>query len=194
MTGDAGLFLLLAEEFDARPPPPPDVEALLAHARAQARAEACAGCEARGAEARETLAGSCAALAAGLGEALSGLDAALAEAARALAGTMIAAIGAALPGWQARLGPADMAGITTALLASLGETASPRLVVSPGDAAELRRLLPEAITLEPDAAMAPGALRLAWRNGQASRDPAAVWNDIATIIAPALAVGGTTAE
>ncbi len=198
MNAHAGLSLLLSEEFDARPTPPPDFEALLAHARAEAREEALAAYEARSAAARQALAGACAALASNLGEALAGLDAALAEAARALAATMLAAIGAALPGWQARLGPSVAAEITATLLASLGETASPRLLVSPGDAAELRGLLPDAIALEADAAMAPGGLRLAWCRGGASRDPAAIWNEIETIIAPALATtgkrGGNTTE
>ncbi len=187
MSADAAFPLLLDEEFDARPPPPLDIEALLAAARAEAQARVCAGCAAGAAEARAALASSCAALASGLGEALLSIDAALEEAVRSLAATIIAAIGAALPGWQARLGPAAVAEIAGTLLAALGETARPRLAVAPDDIAELRALLPTEIALEADAAMAPGALRLAWRNGRAARDPGAVWEEIHAILERALA-------
>ena len=194
MSAHATFPLLLDEEFDARPAPPPDIGALLAAAREEARAARCAGCAAGAAESRHALAVSCAALASGLGEALVSMDAVLEETARMLCATIIAAFGAALPGWQARLGPAPVGKIATTLLAALGENARPRLAASPGDVAELRALLPAEIALEADAAMAPGALRLAWRNGRAVRDPRAIWNDIHAILERALAPVATRNE
>lgn len=186
MTPDTGLALLLAEEFDSRSPPPPDLEALLAAARAEAHAQARAACDAEAAASRQALAAACTDLAAGLTEALAALDAALAETAQALARAIVAALATALPGWQQRLGSAACAEIAASLLAALGETAAPRLAVAPRDAAELRALLPAEIALEPDPAMLPGALRLAWRSGRASRDPVAIWNDIETVLTTAL--------
>ncbi len=194
MSANAAFSLLLGEEFDARPAPSPDLDALLAAAREAARAEVCAGCAAREVQSRQALAASCAALASGLGDALAALDAALEEGSRILAETIVAAIGAALPGWQARLDRTATAAIATTLLAALGENARPRLFVSPGDAAGLRALLPADIALEADAAMAPGALHLAWRNGRAVRDPGAIWNDIAATLAAALAPVATRNE
>jgi hypothetical protein len=186
MTHDAALSLLLAEEFDSRPAPPPDIEALLDVARAEARAEACATCDAKAAEARQALAGACASLASGIAEALAELDAELTQATRAMAEAMIAAIGAALPGWQARLGPGTTAAIATTLLASLAETAAPRLAAAPAEVGELRELLPAEIAVDADPATPPGGLRLAWRGGRAVRDPARIWNDIETILTSAL--------
>jgi hypothetical protein len=186
MTHDAALSLLLAEEFDSRPTPPPDIEALLDAARAQARAEACAACDARATEARQALAGACASLASGMAGAMATLDAELTRAARAMAEAMIAAIGAALPGWQARLGPGAMAEIATTLLASLAENAAPRLAAAPAEAGELRELLPAEITVDADPATPPGGLRLAWRGGRAVRDPERIWNEIETILTSAL--------
>ncbi|MDE2334584.1 MAG: hypothetical protein KGK10_08610 [Rhodospirillales bacterium] len=179
MSHASGLSLLLAEEFDSPPAPEaPDLDALLAQARAQGRAETCAACSARLVESRETLASSCTALARELGQVLSALDGELAEAVRALATTLIATIGAALPLWHARSDRTAAASIAASLLAALGEEASLRLVACPGDAIELRPLLPPGIALDADAAMAPGAIRLAWRNGRAVLDPSVIWEEI----------------
>lgn len=185
MRQDAAFSLLLAEEFDTRPAPPPDLGALLDAARAQARAEACAACDARASEARQALAGACALLASGIAEAVAALDAELTEATRALAEAMMAAIGAALPGWQARLGPATTASIAATLLPSLAEAATPRLAVAPSEAGELRALLPAEIAIDADATMPPGGARFAWRGGRAVRDPKRIWNEIETIFATA---------
>lgn len=187
MNAGLGISLLLDEEFDARPAPPrPDFATLLATAREEARAEIEAEYAARASAAREALACACAALASTLAEALAAMDASLTQAAGALAGAMIAGIGAVLPSWQKRLERTATAEIATTLLAALGETVKPHLAVAPGDAAELRALLPAEIAIEPDAAMPAGALRLAWRNGRAVCDPARIWNDIETILTAAL--------
>ncbi len=187
MTPTTGLALLLADEFDSRPPPPPDLEALLAAARADALTQARAACDAEGTLARQALASACADLAAGLTAALAALDTALTDTAEALAGSMVAALATALPGWQQRLGTGACAEVATRLLAALGETAALRLAAAPQDAAELRALLPAEITIEQDTAMAPGALRLVWRNGRARRDPMSIWHDITTIMTTAMA-------
>ncbi len=186
MSLDSGLSLLLAEEFDSPAPPLPDLEALLATARTQARTEMCGACEARAAESRQALAAACVALAAGLADAFAALDTALAETAHALATAIVTTIVTALPGWQARLDRNATADIATTLLTTLGETASPRLAVCPDDAAELRSLLPPEIGLDTDATMARGALRLVWRNGRAILDPAAICTDIRAILSAAL--------
>ncbi len=185
MTPASGLALLLAEEFDARPPPLA-LAARRAAAGGEAHAKARPPGDAEAAASRQALATACADLAAGLTEALAALDAALAEAAGALARAMVAALATALPCWQQLLGPAVCGEVATTLLAALGEAVSPRLAVAPRDAAALRALLPPRIALDPDPAMAPGALRLAWNSGRASRDPVAIWNDIETVLTAAM--------
>lgn len=186
MNAHAGLSLLLAEEFDTRPASPPDLDALLVEARAQARAEICAACEVAAARSRQALAGACASLASSLADALTSLDASLTETTRVLAETILAAIRTAMPAWAVRHDRAVMAEIAATLLACLGESVAPRLVAGPSDVAELRGLLPATIALEVDATMARGALRLSWQNGHAVRDPATIWNAIETTLTTAL--------
>jgi hypothetical protein len=53
---------------------------------------------------------------------------------------------------------------------------------------ELVRLDPDLLahvqTVECDA-MSPGDVRIAWRNGAATRDAAALWQQVAAVLAPA---------
>lgn len=195
MTPDSGIALLLAEDFDGGTSKPvPDIEALLAAARAEARAELAAAFDARAAAAQEALASGCTALAASLVPALAALDEAVAEVAQSLARAMIAAIGAALPAWSETPAPQVNAGIVAVLSRVLGEAVSLRLVVPAADAATLRPLLPPNIAIETDPAMAQGALRLTWGDGQATREPASIWNEIETILAPALGAPARAVE
>lgn len=195
MTPDSGIALLLAEDFDGGTSKPvPDIEALLAAARAEARAELAAAFDARAAAAQEALASGCTALAASLVPALAALDEAVAEVAQSLARAMIAAIGAALPAWSETPAPQVNAGIVAVLSRVLGEAVSLRLVVPAADAATLRPLLPPNIAIETDPAMAQGALRLTWGDGQATREPASIWNEVKTILAPALGAPARAVE
>lgn len=195
MTPDSGIALLLAEDFDGGTSKPvPDIEALLAAARAEARAELAAAFDARAAAAQEALASGCTALAASLVPALAALDEAVAEVAQSLARAMIAAIGAALPAWSETPAPQINAGIVAVLSRVLGEAVSLRLVVPAADAATLRPLLPPNIAIETDPAMAQGALRLTWGDGQATREPASIWREIETIMALALGAPARAVE
>ena len=119
--------------------------------------------------------------------------AALAEAAaEAIALLVMDGFAAAFPALCARHGDGELRAIIRAILPSLHQEAKIVVRVAPHSSKatidEIERLDPElvpSVQVVPTDAVAQGDIRIAWRNGGAVRDTAALWRDIAAILAPA---------
>ncbi|MCC7427845.1 MAG: hypothetical protein IT557_13125 [Alphaproteobacteria bacterium] len=142
------------------------------------------------------------------------LDAAEAEAGRiatesalAAARLVIGALGTAGPQLAARFGPAEAEALAATLLPHLAAEPRISLRLAPADAEALTPRLAElaahagtaagALVVQPDAALAPGDVRIAWRDGTAARDHAAIWHAILGALAAAgldLPAGATSQE
>jgi flagellar assembly protein FliH len=182
--GFAPTFLIAALDAARReaaraalePAPEPDpVAAVLAEARRAAFADG----HAQGLREGEAAARAVAARAAALAlEALREGRAAAAEAAREaaedVARVALAMLDAALPGLAAEAGAGLAATFARRLEPMLQGAPEARLLVAPGFAEPTRALLGDAgITIEEDAALAPGDARATWRAGGAALDLAA---------------------
>jgi flagellar biosynthesis/type III secretory pathway protein FliH len=119
--------------------------------------------------------------------------AALAEqSADAIARLLLDSLAAAFPVLCARYGEAEVQAIVRTVLPALTQEQVITVRANPRTAPSLVR---EIGGLDPDLAarvevvacnaMPPGDVRVAWRNGAAVRDTAAVWQQVAAILAPA---------
>ena len=188
--------ILFAEDFDESPagdgaPEPEVIEPTFSAAELEAtRAEAWqAGRDAATAEAaaadhasiRQTVAAIAAQLSAAHNELLD-----LAEhSAAAIARLLLGSLGVVLPELAARYGEAELQAIIRTVLPGLFKEPAVTLRINPRHCATLRR---EIERLDPDLAarlqlvptdsMPPGDARIAWRNGGATRDAAALWEQV----------------
>ncbi len=155
-------------------PPPPD-PALLAAARmegeveghARGRAEGIAEGMARQAAAQEAqVARALTAVEAALAEAARAGERAAAQAAEALAGLVLAAIEAALPGASARAGADLVPRLLLPLLPAIADRPEARLRVAPALVAEIAARMPAGgPAVEADETVPPGDARVEWRDG-----------------------------
>ncbi|MBR0683177.1 hypothetical protein GXW74_21995 [Roseomonas eburnea] len=194
--GFAPTFLIAAldaarrEAAAAPPSPPPEppgpdpMEEILAEARRLARQEGRAEGLREAAAAREALAAQAALLAAGaLREGRAAAAEAAAKVATDLARLALSMLEAALPGIAAENGAALTAGFVRRLAPLLETTPEARILVAPGLAEPTRALLAaDGVTVEEDAALAPGDARAEWRGGGAAFDLAARRRDIRGVL------------
>lgn len=114
------------------------------------------------------------------------------ESAEAIARLLLDGLAAAFPALCARYGDAEVRAIVRKVLPAL--TQEPTITVrahprtAKAAAQEIARLDPDlAARVQPVECdeMPPGDVRIAWRNGTAMRDAAALWQQVAAILAPA---------
>lgn len=196
--------ILFAEDFDLQsgvtvldPPDEPEVIApsFTPEAVETAREAAYADGYSRGlsqaAQDRAEIAGQ---LLAGIAQSLADAEAAAREAAEAsavaVAELLINSLAALFPTLCARHGAGEVAALARTVLPALDREPRINLRVSPHVLAELEgeldRLDPELrarITVVATDAVAPGDIRIAWQDGAAGRDGAALWAQIATTLA-----------
>ncbi len=202
------LRVLFDEDFDARdaPPEPEVIEptfsaAELARAREAAWHEGHAsGVEAASANADAEICRALRMITQALGD-VREVAAALTEgAAAAIACLLMDNLAAAFPALCARHGDAEAAAIIAAVLPALA--AEPAITVHANP--QTLRLLTKAIQrLDPDTAdrvhtadsdaMPPGDVHVTWHNGSATRDAAALWQQVADILTPAGLLGAPVA-
>ena len=113
------------------------------------------------------------------------------QAAVEIARLMLSALGAVMPVLCAAYGDGEVQAIARAVLPAL--TGEPEIVirVNPHTVAslttEITRIDPDIgsrVQITPTDALKPGDLRIAWRNGLAVREGAALWRDVAAILLP----------
>lgn len=197
--------ILFAEDFDALPgvtvlddaeepetPPPVFTEAEVTAARADAYAEGHRNGLAQAAADRAEVTRQM------LGTIADRLDGAGAEAVRvaeesadALARLLLGTLATMLPALCARHGAAEVAALTRAVLPALAREPRVTIRLSPHVVRvveqELDRLDPDLharVSLSPTDTVAPGDARIAWQDGAASRDAAALWRKVAETLAP----------
>lgn len=189
---------VFVEDFDSPPPLPPEPEVIEPtfsaaeldaarnagfHAgRAAALAEAAAADHAAIRQSVETIAGR-------LASARDAGSQIATQSAEAMARLLLDSFALALPALCANHGDAELSAAIAALLPALAQEPAITVRVHPRHAAALSR---EIERLDPDAAarcriigsaaMAPGDLRVAWRNGGATRDVAAVWAQVMQVL------------
>jgi flagellar assembly protein FliH len=202
--------ILFAEDFDAPPgitvlddppeepeppppPPPPAItEADLAVARADAYAEGhrngLAQAAADRAEVTRQMLGTIAERLAGAGAEAKRIAE---EQADAVARLLLGTLAAVLPATCARHGAAEVAALTRAVLPALVREPRVTIRISPhvvrAVEQELARLDPDLhgrVSLVPTDAVAPGDARIAWQDGAAVRDAAALWREVVGALAP----------
>jgi flagellar biosynthesis/type III secretory pathway protein FliH len=119
--------------------------------------------------------------------------AALAEqSAEAIARLLLDSLAATFPALCARHGDAEVRAIVRAVLPGLSQEPAITVRTHPRSARavaqEIARLDPDLAahveTIECDA-MPPGDVRIVWRSGAAMRDAAALWQQVAAVLAPA---------
>jgi flagellar assembly protein FliH len=201
------LHRLFAEEFDAQsgitvldPPEPPDepetiapsfTQEALETAREAAYAEGYSRGLSQAAQDRAEIGGQ---LLAGIAQRLADAEAAAREAAEAsalaVAELLINTLAALFPTLCARHGAGEVAALARTVLPALDREPRISLRVSPHVLpeleAELARLDPELrarIAVIATDAVAPGDIRIAWQDGGARRDGAALWAQIAATLA-----------
>jgi len=190
-TGEVFFF---AEDFDSPGSPVPDpevIEPTFSAAELEAmRAEAFqAGSSAAAAEAadadhtaiRETVKAIGAQFAAAHDDLLRHAEQTAATIARLLLG----ALGTMLPELAAQYGEAELQAVIRAVLPGLFKEPAATVRINPRHAGvtarEVERLDPDLaarLHIVPSEALPPGDVRIAWRNGAASRDAAALWTQI----------------
>jgi flagellar biosynthesis/type III secretory pathway protein FliH len=193
--------VLFAEDFDLSPahenPPEPEViEPTFSAAELEAaRAEAWqAGSDAASAAAaaadhaviRQTIAAIAERLVAAHDELLELAEQSAATVARLLLGSL----GVVLPELTARHGEAELQAIIRIVLPGLFKEPSVTLRINPQHcttvAREIERLDPDLaarLQIVPTESMPAGDARIAWRNGGATRDAAALWEQVAATLA-----------
>jgi flagellar assembly protein FliH len=194
------LGALFAEDFDR---PPAAAEAAPAEpvytAGELAAAREVAWQEGREAGLGEAAASDAAALAAAMtaiGEQLAATrEAASAEAegaADGIARLLLDALAASFPVLCARYGDAEVRAIVRSVLPALFQEPAITVRAHPRTAAaiaqELARLDPDIaarVHMTDCDAMPPGDVRIVWRSGTATRDAAALWQQVAAVLAPA---------
>jgi len=193
---------LFAEDFDlprraAMPAPevinPTYTAAELAEARAEAWA---AGHTAGTAEANRTITAMTRslleAIAASLHDAKTVANTVAERSVEAIARLLLDSLGKLLPALCERHGEAELCALVHTILPALAQqpTITVRLnpVHTPALMRELDRLDPELVErvrLLPVEAIAAGDVRVSWHNGTASRDTAALWQQVRAVLEPA---------
>ena len=196
-------LVLFAEDFDtapnsrAVPAPeiiepsftPADLEAARQQAWQAGHAAAAASAEqVDSASVRDAIA----AIAASLADARTEAAAVAQQAAAELARLLLDSFAAVLPALSARHGEAELRSLLRTLLPALSQEPSVSIRIHPQHAAmvrqEIERLDPELaanLRIVASDAMQPGDIRVTWRGGQAARDVAAFWAQVAEALAPA---------
>jgi flagellar biosynthesis/type III secretory pathway protein FliH len=113
------------------------------------------------------------------------------EAAEAIARLLLDSLAATFPTLCARYGDQEVRAIARIVLPALTHEAAITVRAHPRTAAalaqEIARLEPELAehvqTIECEA-MAPGDVRIAWRNGMAMREAASLWQQVASVLVP----------
>jgi flagellar biosynthesis/type III secretory pathway protein FliH len=110
----------------------------------------------------------------------------------AIARLLMHGLAAMFPTLCARYGDAEVRDIVRALLPALSEEMAIAVRANPRTAAAIAE---EIALLEPELAehvqliecdaMASGDVRIAWRNGTATRDASSLWQQVAAVLAPA---------
>lgn len=127
-------------------------------------------------------------------ERLEGADAAsraaAEESALVVARLLLTVLARLFPTLCARHGAGEAVALARAVLPRLQSEAQVTVRVSPHVEAALRAVIdtlePDQqprITLVPTDAVAPGDLQVSWNNGRARRDMAAIWNEVAGVLA-----------
>jgi flagellar assembly protein FliH len=114
------------------------------------------------------------------------------QSAEAIARLLTASLAAMFPTLCARYGEAEVRAIVRTVLPALTQETAITVRAHPRTAAavaqEIARLDPDLIAhiqaVDCDA-MPPGDVRIAWHNGTATRDAAALWQQVAAVLAPA---------
>lgn len=194
---------LFSEDFDLPPkhdvPPEPEIvepaltQADLEAARRQAwqaghAAAAADSAQAATAAIREALA----VIAAGMTEARAQADKIAQQAATDLARLLFDSFATIFPATSSAYAEKELRSLTRAILPALRQEPSISIRVNPAHGAALRQEIEQA---EPDLAtrmeivatetIRLGDLRVTWRGGQVTRDTAALWQQVAEILAPA---------
>ena len=114
------------------------------------------------------------------------------QSAEAIARLLLDSLAAIFPTLCARYGDAEVRAIVRAVLPALTQEPAITVRAHPRTA---RALTQEIARLDPDLAahvqtidcdaMSPGDVRIAWHNGTATRDAAALWQQVAAVLAPA---------
>jgi hypothetical protein len=114
------------------------------------------------------------------------------ESVEAIARLLFDGLAATFPSLCARYGDAEVRAIARAVLPTLIQEPAITVRAHPSTVAALG---PEMARLDPDIttrmqtvgcdAMPPGDVRIAWRNGVATRDATALWQQVAEILVPA---------
>lgn len=112
------------------------------------------------------------------------------QSAEAVARLLLDGLALTLPALCARYGDDEVAAVVAAVLPALTQEPAITVRVNPLHAPAVTR---DIERLDPDLAartrivavetMAPGDVRVVWRNGSASRDTAALWNEVAEALA-----------
>ena len=112
--------------------------------------------------------------------------------AEAIAQLLLGSLAATFPALCARYGDAEVRAIIRTVLPALTQEPTITVRAHPRTA---RAVTQEIARLDPELAahvqsvgcdaMAPGDVRIAWRNGTATRDAAALWQQVAAVLAPA---------
>jgi len=194
----SGLF---DEDFDLPDAPDPEVIgpsagaltlADLAVARADAWAEGRASAQAEAAAAAEALAAAATALAREVGTLREAMREEAEANAEAITRLLLDTLAALFPALCARNGAAEARAVVRALLPGLSLEpeivlrASPTII--PALTEEIARALPDdprRVRVVADPSMGPSDVRLRWRGGTGSRDAAALWEEVAPVLAPA---------
>lgn len=195
--GPGGLF---AEDFDLphRDGVPEVVDPTYSAAElAEARAEAWAGGHAAGtAEANRTIAAKTQslleAIATALQDAKAAANAVAEHSVEAIARLLLDSLDKLFPALCERHGEAELCALVRTILPALMQ--QPTITVrlnpahTPAVMRELDRLDPdlvERVRLVPVEAIATGDARVSWRDGSASRDTAALWQQVRAVLEPA---------
>jgi len=108
------------------------------------------------------------------------------ETAAAMARLLLGSLGAVLPQLAARYGEAELQSVMRAVLPGLFKEPAVTVRINPCHAAaaaqEIETADPELagrLQIVPSDSVPPGDIRIAWRNGGASRDAAALWTQVA---------------
>jgi flagellar biosynthesis/type III secretory pathway protein FliH len=188
--------ILFAEDFDLAPandavPEPEVIEPTFSAAELEAaRAEAWqAGSAAAAAEAaaadhaviRDTVAAVAKQIGAAHGDLLDLAE----QSAASIARLLLSSLGAVLPELATRYGEAELQAIIRVVLPGLFKEPAVTLRINPHHcttvAREIERLDPELaarLQIVPIETIPPGDARIAWRNGGATRDAAALWEQV----------------
>ena len=173
---------------DEAEPEPVDIEVIRAEAAAEGRRAALSEIEAEHAAAMARL---CDKLAASLDEGAAEVRDIADQAADSIANLLIGLLATALPAACAHYGPREVAQLAARVLPALNQAPKVNIRVAPAGAeaiaAVVARLDPEMrerVLIVETETMARGDIRIVWLDGNAVRDSAALWREIAGVLEP----------